>query len=103
MFHYLNAFFYGSSVPTAPPLPPTNSIEDELVIIKSKLKPALGRNKPKEYSKKLSLPKQVLLYEILRTKASLKSVFTQDYSQPVTYLPDHPVLLELLETIKRIE
>lgn len=103
MFHYLNALFYGSSVPTAPPLAPTNSIEDEIVIIKSKLRPQLGRNKPKDYSKRLSLPKQVLLHEILRTKASLKSVFTKDYSQPVTYLPEHPVLIQILETVKRIE
>jgi len=101
MFHYLNALFYSSSVPEAPPLP--SPLEEELVLVKSKLKPQLGRNKPKEYSKRLSLPKQVLLDQILRTKASLKNVITQDYKQPVTYLPDHPVLLEILEKVKRIE
>ena len=105
MFNYLNALFYGNPVPQAPPLPRSTSVieEEELVVIKSRLKPALGRYKPKEYTKRLSLPKQVLLHEILRTKASLKNVITQDYKQPVTYLPEHPVLLQLLETIKRIE
>jgi len=104
MFHYVSALFYG--IPEAPPLPSSTSFieEEELVIIKSSLrKPALGRNKPKEYTKRLSLPKQVLLHEILRTKASLKNVITQDYKQPVTYLPEHPVLLQLLETVDRIE
>jgi hypothetical protein len=105
MFHYVSALFYGSPVPQAPSLPSSTSVieEEELVIIKSRLRPALGRNQPKKYSKRLSLPKQVLLHEILRTKASLKNVITQDYKQPVTYLPEHPVLIQILETVKRIE
>jgi len=100
MFHYLNALFYGSSVPEAPPLP--TPFEEELVLVKGKLKPQLGRNKPKQFTSSLTLPKQVLLHEITRTKNNLKKALTTSY-EGRTYLPRHPVLLELLTNIPRVE
>ena len=95
MFHYLNALFYGNPIPEAPPLP--SPLEEELIIVKGKLRPQLGRNKPKEFTSSLTLPKQVLLHEITRTKNSLKKALTKSY-EGRTYLPRHPVLLELVLT-----
>lgn len=95
MFHYLNALFYGSLVPEAPPLP--SPFEEEIVLVKSKLRPQLGRNLPKQFTPYLTLPKQVLLHEITRTKNSLKKALTKSY-EGRTYLPRHPVLLELVLT-----
>jgi hypothetical protein len=100
MFHYLNALFYGSTIPEAPPLP--SPFEEELVLVKSKLKPQLGRNKPKQFTPSLTLPKQVLLREIKKTKNNLKKALRTSYKGR-TYLPRHPVLLELLTTIPVVE
>jgi len=100
MFHYLNALFYSPSIPEAPPLP--SPLEEELVLVKSKLKPQLGRNKPKQFTPSLTLPKQVLLHEITRTKNSLKKALTKSY-EGRTYLPRHPVLLELVLTRAIVE
>jgi hypothetical protein len=93
MLRYI--FGFGPVIPDAPPLPTQFEIE-----LKScKLKHVqLGRNKLKDVPYNPHIVRKHLV-EILEAKGQLKRVISIE--KPKVYVPRHPVLRELINTVPR--
>jgi hypothetical protein len=97
MYHYVSSLFWRSKIPEAPPMPS----EFEIQLRTAKLKHIqMGRNRPSFAPTQRQVVKAHLL-DILRVKNDLNPVIPNE-KKTYIFPPQHPVLIELLNSVSRV-